>query len=126
MHEEASSGAESAPLGVKDNTLLNHVPARMGRRHAEARWSPWDLLRVAMGETNTVRFARACPSYTKLAWLTNHTQELQGTSRDTAAAAAVVVVAVAVASSAATTQPRSKKDTHKPDSRMELASRSNG
>ena len=24
----------------------------MGRRHAEARWSPWDLLRAAMGETN--------------------------------------------------------------------------
>ncbi len=94
----------------------------MGRRHAEARWSPWDLLRAAMGETNTVRFARACPSYTKLAWLTHHTQALQGTSRDTAAAAVVVVVAAA----AATTQPRSKKDTHKPDSRMELASRSNG
>ena len=93
----------------------------MGRRHANARWSPWDLLRAAMGETNTVRFARACPSYTKLAWLTNHTQELQGTSRDTAAAVAVVVAAAA-----ATTQPRSKKDTHKPDSRMELASRSNG
>ena len=93
----------------------------MGRRHAKARWSPWDLLRVAMGETNTVRFARACPSYTKLAWLTNHTQELQGTSRDTAAAVAVVAAAAA-----ATTQPRSKKDTHKPDSRMELASRSNG
>jgi hypothetical protein len=93
----------------------------MGRRHAEARWSPWDLLRAAMGETNTVRFAKACPSYTKLAWLTNHTQELQGTSRDTAAAVAVVVAAAA-----ATTQPRSKKDTHKPDSRMELASRSNG
>ena len=92
----------------------------MGRRHAEARWSPWDLLRAEMGETNTVRFARACPSYTKLAWLTNHTQELQGTSRDTAAVVAVVVAA------AATTQPRSKKDTHKPDSRMELASRSNG
>jgi hypothetical protein len=89
----------------------------MGRRHAEARWSPWDLLRAAMGETNTVRFARACPSYTKLAWLTNHTQELQGTSRDTAAVAVVA---------AATTQPRSKRDTHKPDSRMELASRSNG
>ena len=124
MHEEASSGAESAPLGVKDNTLLNHVPARMGHRHAEARWSPWDLLRAAMGETNTVRFARACPSYTKLAWLTNHTQELQGTSRDTAAAAVVVVAAAAA--SAATTQPRIKKDTHKPDSRMELASRSNG
>jgi hypothetical protein len=97
----------------------------MGRRHAEARWSPWDLLRAAMGETNTVRFARACPSYTKLAWLTNHTQELQGTSRDTAAAVVVVVV-VAAAAAAATTQPRSKKDTHKPDSRMELASRSNG
>ena len=95
----------------------------MGRRHAEARWSPWDLLRAAMGETNTVRFARACPSYTKLAWLTNHTQELQGTSRDTAAAAVAVVAAAAAA---ATTQPRSKKDTHKPDSRMELASRSNG
>ena len=93
----------------------------MGRRHAEARWSPWDLLRAAMGETNTVRFARACPSYTKLAWLTNHTQELQGTSRDTA-----VVAVVVVAAAAATTQPRSKKDTHKPDSRMELASRSNG
>ena len=107
----------------------------MGRRHAEARWSPWDLLRAAMGETNTVRFARACPSYTKLAWLTNHTQELQGTSRDiekghregtsrdTAAAAVVVAVAAAAA---ATTQPRSKKDTHKPDCRKELASRSNG
>lgn len=94
----------------------------MGRRHAKARWSPWDLLRVAMGETNTVRFARACPSYTKLAWLTNHTQELQGTSRDTATTV-VVVVAVAVA---VTTQPLSKKDTQKPDSRMELASCSNG
>ena len=44
---------------------------------------------------NTVRFARACPSYTKLAWLTNHTQELQGTSRDTAAAVAIVIVVVA-------------------------------
>ena len=99
----------------------------MGRRHAEARWSPWDLLRAAMGETNTVRFARACPSYTKLAWLTNPTQELQGTSRDTAAAVVVVAAAAAVVvASAATTQPRSKKDTHKPDSRMELASRCNG
>nr|POE44820.1 hypothetical protein CFP56_74863 [Quercus suber] len=61
----------------------------MGRRHSRARWSPWDLLRAGMGETNTVRFARECPSYTELAWLTNHTQELQGTSGDTAAAVAV-------------------------------------
>jgi hypothetical protein len=51
----------------------------------------------------------------------DHTQELQGTSRDTATT--VVVIAVAVA---ATTQPLSKKDTQKPDSRMELASCSNG
>ena len=72
----------------------------MGRRHAKARWSPWDLL----------------------AGLTNHTQELQGTSRDTATTV-VVVVAVAVA---VTMQPLSKKDTQKPDSRMELASCSNG
>nr|POE44870.1 hypothetical protein CFP56_77381 [Quercus suber] len=63
----------------------------MGRRHAQARWSPWDLLRAVMGETNTIRFARECPSYTELAWLTNHTQELQGTSRDTAAAVVIVV-----------------------------------
>ena len=62
----------------------------MGRRHAQARWSPWDLLRAAMGETNTVRFARECPSYTELAWLTNHTQELQGTSADTAAVVVIV------------------------------------
>ena len=74
-----------------------------------------------MGETNTVRCARACLSYTKLAWLTNHTQELQGTSRDT-----VAIVVVIVATATTTMQPRSKKDTHKPDSRMELALRSNG
>ena len=116
--------ANAQAFNFKVNCTCDNI-AWVGHRHAEARWSPWDLLRAAMGETNTVRFARACPSYTKLvAWLTNHTQELQGTSRDTAAAAAVVVAAAAA--SAATTQPRIKKDTHKPDSRMELASRSNG
>nr|POE44713.1 hypothetical protein CFP56_78306 [Quercus suber] len=62
----------------------------MGRRHAQAQRSPWDLLRAAMGETNTVCFARECPSYTKLAWLTNHRQELQGTLGDTAAAVVIV------------------------------------
>ena len=96
----------------------------MGCHHVEARWSPWDLLRATMGETNTVRFARACPSYTKLARFINHTQELQGTSRDTAAI--VIVVAVAATGAAATTQLHSKKDTHKPDCHMELASCSNG
>ncbi|KAF3956713.1 hypothetical protein CMV_018189 [Castanea mollissima] len=87
--------------------------------HSEARWSPWDLLRAAMGETNTVRFARACPSYTKLAWLTNHTQELQGTSRDTATivVAVVVVVVVVATAAAATTQPHREKDTHTPSGR---------
>nr|POE66724.1 hypothetical protein CFP56_64231 [Quercus suber] len=75
-----------------------------------------------MGERNTVCFVKACPSYTKFAWLTNHKQELQGTSRDTI----VAVVIVPVVAAAATTQPHSKKDTHKPNSRMELASRSNG
>ena len=54
-------------------------------------------------------------------WLTNHTQELQGTSRDT-----VAIVVVIVATATTTMQPRSKKDTHKPDSRMELALHSNG
>ena len=99
----------------------------MGRRHAEARWSPWDLLRAAMGETNTVRFARACPSYTKLAWLTNHTRELQGTSRDierdierdtaTIVVAVVVVVVVVATAAAAPTQPHREKDTHTPSGR---------
>ena len=53
----------------------------------------------------------------------------RGTSRDTAAAAAAVIIAVVVvvvAIASATTQPRSKKDTHKPNCRKELASRSNG
>ena len=55
----------------------------------------------------------------------------RGTSRDTAAAAAaaaviIAVVVVVVAAASATTQPRSKKDTHKPNCRKELASRSNG
>ena len=31
-----------------------------------------------LGETNTIHFVRVCPSYTKLAWLTNHI----GTMRD--------------------------------------------
>ncbi|KAF3956712.1 hypothetical protein CMV_018188 [Castanea mollissima] len=78
--------ARACPSYTKLAWLTNHahalqVPARMGRRHAEARWSPWDLLRAAMGETNTVRFARACPSYTKLAWLTNHAHALQVPAR---------------------------------------------
>ena len=85
------------------------------------------LFRSQLGETNTISIAKACLSYTKLAWLTNHTQELQRTSRDTAAAAAiVVVVATVVEAAAATTQPHSRKNTHKPDCRKELASYSNG
>ena len=124
--------ARACPSYTKLAWLTNHthalqVPARMGRRHAEARWSPWDLLRAAMGETNTVRFARACPSYTKLAWLTNHTQELQGTSRDierdierdtaTIVVAVVVVVVVVATAAAAPTQPHREKDTHTPSGR---------
>nr|POF09235.1 hypothetical protein CFP56_18108 [Quercus suber] len=46
-----------------------------------------------MGEMNIVRFVSACPSYTKLAWLTNNTQELQGTSKDTTTIVVVVTVA---------------------------------
>ncbi|KAF3949533.1 hypothetical protein CMV_024605 [Castanea mollissima] len=117
----------------------------MGRRHAEARWSPWDLLRAAMGETNTrpdgrrgtcfaqqwVKLtpsalrerAQAIPSLhgspTTRRNYKGHRGTSKGTSRDTATivVAVVVVVVVVAIAAAATTQPHREKDTHTPSGR---------
>ena len=133
MHEEASSGAESAPLGVKDNTIKP--------RACEDGSSSCKCPMVAVGlasRSNWVKRtpsalrkrAQAIPSLHGSPTTHRNYKGHRGTSRDTAAAAAAVVVAVAVAvavvAASATTQPCSKKDTHKPNCRKELASRSNG
>ena len=134
MHEEASSGAESAPLGVKDNTIKP--------RACEDGSSSCKCPMVAVGlasRSNWVKRtpsalrkrAQAIPSLHGSPTTHRNYKGHRGTSRDTAAAAAavvvvVVVVAVVVVAASATTQPCSKKDTHKPNCRKELASRSNG
>ena len=134
VHEEASSGAESAPLGVKDNTIKP--------RACEDGSSSCKCPMVAVGlasRSNWVKRtpsalrkrAQAIPSLHGSPTTHRNYQGHQGTSKDTTAAAAavvvvVVVVAVVVVAASATTQPCSKKDTHKPNCRKELASRSNG
>ena len=131
VHEEASSGAESAPLGVKDNTIKP--------RACEDGSSSCKCPMVAVGlasRSNWVKRtpsalrkrAQAIPSLHGSPTTHRNYKGHRGTSRDTAAAAAAVVVAVVVvvAAASATTQPCSKKDTHKPNCRKELASRSNG
>ena len=37
-----------------------------------ARWLPWALLRMAMGEMNIIHLERACPSFTKHVWFDHH------------------------------------------------------
>jgi len=133
VHEEASNGAESAPLGVKDNTIKP--------RACEDGSSSCKCPMVAVGlasRSNWVKRtpsalrkrAQAIPSLHGSPTTHRNYKGHRGTSRDTAAAAAaavvVVVAVVVVAAASATTQPCSKKDTHKPNCRKELASRSNG
>ena len=134
MHEEASSGAESAPLGVKDNT----IKPRACEDGSSSRKCPMVAVGLA-SRSNWVKRtpsalrkrAQAIPSLHGSPTTHRNYKGHRGTSRDTAAAAAAVVVVVVVAvvvvaAASATTQPCSKKDTHKPNCRKELASRSNG
>ena len=133
MHEEASNGAESAPLGVKDNT----IKPRACEDGSSSRKCPMVAVGLA-SRSNWVKRtpsalrkrAQAIPSLHGSPTTHRNYKGHRGTSRDTAAAAAaavvVVVVAVVVVAASATTQPCSKKDTHKPNCRKELASRSNG
>ena len=60
-------------------TLLNHVPVRMDRRHANARWSLWDLLRVAIGWNE---HHQHCESVPKLYQACMTHQPHTGTTRD--------------------------------------------
>ena len=126
MHEEASSGAESALLGMKDNTTK---PRAYEDRSSSHRGSM-----VAMGLASHSNWVKRTPSA-----LREHAQAIpslhgsptthmnykghRGRSRDTATVAVIVVV---VAATTATMQPRSRKDTHKPNCRKELTSRYNG
>ena len=131
MHEEASSGAESTSLGVKDNT----IKPRACEDGSSSRKCPMVAMGLAL-RSNWVkrtpsalrRHAQAIPSLHGSPNTHRNYKGHRGTSRDFAAATAtVVVVAVVVAAAAsATTQPCIKKDTHKPNCRKELASRSNG
>ena len=131
VHEEASSGAESAPLGVKDNT----IKPRACEDGSSSRKCPMVAVGLA-SRSNWVKRtpsalrkrAQAIPSLHGSPTTHRNYKGHRGTSRDTAAAAAAVVVVavVVVAAASATTQPCSKKDTHKPNCRKELASRSNG
>ena len=124
VHEEASNGAESAPLGVKDNTIKPRACEDGSSSHkcpmvavGLASRSNW----VKRTPSALRKRAQAIPSLHDSPTTHRNYKGHRGTSRDTAAAVAVVVVAAA-----ATTQPCSKKDTHKPNCRKELASRSNG
>ena len=134
MHEEASNGAESAPLGVKDNTIKPRACEDGSSSHkcpmvavGLASRSNW----VKRTPSALRKRAQAIPSLHGSPTTHRNYKGHRGTSRDTAAAAAavvviVIVIVVAVVAAAATTQPCSKKDTHKPNCRKELASRSNG